>query len=289
MSAARGRTPSSSRPVRGTDSEAQHTGKPIRSIRFAIPTWVFLGPPRPVYARSTIRLADPNDGFAFSGGIVVTLPIPTDGDVRSAAIMSRMPAMFTNGAGYTVSQGYGVYREQIGYGHGVVDAGLAVMMAQQWHYLGQNMDPFTEQTFTTLPSQFRSQLGLGPSGRREDGRDRLQLHRAGRHRRAGWLHRLLERIFRGRRSGQSRRRPVRRRSASQHRGYPISTLPCHRASDQRRMGRGRKSISTGSAEDLDYLRIMLTSPDGHAERAEPFLRPIRSFGSPLSFQRLASP
>ena len=51
------------------------------------------------------------------------------------------PPLYTNGAGYTVSQGYGVYAEQIGYGHGVIDAELAVKMAQQWHTLGQNINP----------------------------------------------------------------------------------------------------------------------------------------------------
>ncbi len=57
--------------------------------------------------------------------------------------------MYTNGAGYTVSQGYGVYGEQIGYAHGVVDAAAAVAMAKQWDTLGQNIDPNTELTYTS--------------------------------------------------------------------------------------------------------------------------------------------
>ncbi|MEX0642679.1 MAG: S8 family serine peptidase [Pirellulales bacterium] len=60
------------------------------------------------------------------------------------------PALFTNGAGYTISQGYGIYAEQLGYAHGVIDAELAVKMAQQWHTLGQNINPNTEKTFTTF-------------------------------------------------------------------------------------------------------------------------------------------
>lgn len=53
----------------------------------------------------------------------------------------------TTGAGYTVSQGRGVYGEEIGYGHGVVDAQLAVQLAQQWTTKNQMLP--AEKTFTT--------------------------------------------------------------------------------------------------------------------------------------------
>ncbi|MEO1495619.1 MAG: S8 family serine peptidase [Planctomycetota bacterium] len=39
---------------------------------------------------------------------------------------------FENGAGYTVSQGWGDFLEEIGYAHGVLDAGLAVEIAEAW-------------------------------------------------------------------------------------------------------------------------------------------------------------
>jgi subtilisin family serine protease len=68
---------------------------------------------------------------------------------QNSSIYEPQPAMFTNGAGYTVSQGYGIYGEQVGYAHGVVDAAAAVSMAKQWHALGQNIDPNTELTYTT--------------------------------------------------------------------------------------------------------------------------------------------
>ncbi len=61
-----------------------------------------------------------------------------------------MPGLFANGAGYTVSQGYGAYGDQVGYAHGVVDAELAVQMAKQWHTLGQQLAPMTEKTVTTF-------------------------------------------------------------------------------------------------------------------------------------------
>lgn len=63
----------------------------------------------------------------------------------------QMPARFTNGAGYTVSGGYGRYGETIGYGHGVVDAEMAVKLAEQWHTKDQNLPP--ELTYTTFVNQ----------------------------------------------------------------------------------------------------------------------------------------
>ena len=37
-----------------------------------------------------------------------------------------MPGLFANGAGYTVSQGYGAYGDQVGYAHGVIDAEASI-------------------------------------------------------------------------------------------------------------------------------------------------------------------
>lgn len=44
----------------------------------------------------------------------------------------RTPLEFENGAGFTVSWGYGRYLEEVGYAHGVLDAGLAVELAIAW-------------------------------------------------------------------------------------------------------------------------------------------------------------
>ncbi|MCH7751526.1 MAG: S8 family serine peptidase, partial [Planctomycetes bacterium] len=62
------------------------------------------------------------------------------------------PQVLTNGAGYTVSQGRGTNFDQTGFAHGVVDAELAVLLAQQWHTKGQDLPD--ELTFTTS-------LGIG--------------------------------------------------------------------------------------------------------------------------------
>lgn len=66
----------------------------------------------------------------------------------------NQPLKMTNGAGYTVSQGYGAYSEQIGYAHGAVDAEMAVQLALQWHEKGQALRP--ERTFTTSVNGFYS-------------------------------------------------------------------------------------------------------------------------------------
>ncbi len=58
------------------------------------------------------------------------------------------PQRFANAAGYTVAQGFGPYGEQLGYGHGVIDAEMAVKLAEQWNVKGQTLAP--ELTFTTF-------------------------------------------------------------------------------------------------------------------------------------------
>lgn len=97
------------------------------------------------------------DFFTFAG------PSPDEGGFRRLEVYTPVadPALhhtqlWTNAAGYTVSMGYGVYGESIGYGHGSIDAQLAVQMAENWHNLGQNRQ--RELTFTTFV------LNLGGAG-----------------------------------------------------------------------------------------------------------------------------
>ena len=67
----------------------------------------------------------------------------------------RVPNLFTNGAGYTVSQGRtGLFGTEYGYGHGEVDANLAVQLAKQWTVKNQTLAPeLTWTTFIILPAQ----------------------------------------------------------------------------------------------------------------------------------------
>ena len=57
------------------------------------------------------------------------------------------PQIMTNGAGYTISQGRGTNFDQTGTAHGVVDAGLAVRLAEQWSSKAQTLP--NELTFTS--------------------------------------------------------------------------------------------------------------------------------------------
>lgn len=57
-------------------------------------------------------------------------------------------SLYTNGAGYTVSQGRTYQGSELGYGHGVVDAELAVKLAAEWSAKGQTLAG--EETFTTF-------------------------------------------------------------------------------------------------------------------------------------------
>lgn len=67
------------------------------------------------------------------------------------ALLPTFGAGMTNGAGYTISQGTGIYGEQIGYGHGTIDAQMAVALAKQWSTKGQSLP--AEFTFSTFVSQ----------------------------------------------------------------------------------------------------------------------------------------
>ena len=72
---------------------------------------------------------------------------PTLRNGFNGAHYAPTPQVLTNGAGYTISQGVSPYVENIGYAHGVVDADLAVKLAQQWTTKNQTLA--NERTFTT--------------------------------------------------------------------------------------------------------------------------------------------
>ncbi|MEQ8848553.1 S8 family serine peptidase [Botrimarina sp.] len=85
------------------------------------PDWLNIfrsGAPNPVIVFQEDTIPD-NAGF-----LPVISPI-TD-------FFQTVPLEFENGAGYTVSQGYGNSLEDVTYGHGYLDAELAVQLAQAW-------------------------------------------------------------------------------------------------------------------------------------------------------------
>ncbi len=70
-------------------------------------------------------------------------------------ILNQLPR-FDNGAGFTVSDARGRFSEGYGWGHGVVDAELAVQLAKQWTSAGQSLAP--ELTYTTFVRQFDANI-----------------------------------------------------------------------------------------------------------------------------------
>ncbi len=80
----------------------------------------------------------------FVGGVFL------NSQTNSGIQYQPTPQVLTNGAGYTVSQGRGVYGENIGYAQGVIDAELAVQLAQQWGTKNQTLPD--ELTFTSFIS-----------------------------------------------------------------------------------------------------------------------------------------
>jgi subtilisin family serine protease len=53
-----------------------------------------------------------------------------------------LPQLYTNGAGYTISHGWSVdFANEYGYGHGMIDADMAVKLASQWNLKDQTLAP----------------------------------------------------------------------------------------------------------------------------------------------------
>ncbi len=102
---------------------------------------------------------DPDDFGLYPNPIAQFTPVGDANDPIEAAV-------WNTGAGYTVSQGRGSYNEPIGYGHGAIDAELAVALAEVWHELDQDLAP--ELTFTTfifgLAGVAGAQQGNGATG-----------------------------------------------------------------------------------------------------------------------------
>ena len=168
------------------------------------------------------------------------------------------PALMTNGAGYTVSQGMGTEGNWLGYAHGVVDATLAVQLAEQWTDKNQDLAP--ELTFTT--SIFGIGDNLIPAAEVSNDDSGNQLVPGGLGGESGfigyWDEYFLDPIeedpFEDPGSFQNERSD----------GPLVFTVP-----DDQTMSIETVEVNltlTGGASTLDHLRIVLVSPDGtHSE------------------------
>jgi len=229
-------------------------------------------------------IADPSSEGLLFGGLQFA-PDTGDGGRQFLSHYEPQPGMFTNGAGFTVSQGYGIYGEQIGYAHGVIDAELAVQMALQWDTLGQDIDRLTEKTFTTSiisPGQGffwnipAAEKTTGPP----DGPSLIVpggiFGRSGYI--AWWNEYFVDMPFANYTGPHHSQRGD---------SYVDFAVPADQSIDVEWVE--VKLEMSGNPDDFDFLRIMLTSPEGtQSELSNYYLDPEVAAGT-FSLQDLASP
>ncbi|RIK80510.1 MAG: hypothetical protein DCC67_09305 [Planctomycetota bacterium] len=166
------------------------------------------------------------------------------------------PFAYANGAGYTVSQGYGVHNEQLGYGHGTVDAELAVKLAEQWHVKSQNLP--AELSFTTFAQAQGDPFDI-PAAERSNDDSGNQIVPGGIGGEPGfisfWEEYFTDDAFQDPDEDfPSRGLPFIEFSVPDSNAMTVETVEV------------KLSISGGTADALDHLRITLVSPQGtHSE------------------------
>ncbi len=204
------------------------------------------------------------------------------------------PGLFTNGAGFTVSQGYGVYSELLGWGHGVVDAGLAVKLAEQWHTLDQDAPP--ERTFSTFVVQPGPQTGYTfPSAEKMDDENGAMIVPGGIGGLGGFID-FWDEYFEeidfddttglpdpdsGPFSGDDP--PVNSRGLS----YWQFSVPDNQSMEVEWV---EVKVSLGGpANDLDYIRVNMTSPDGTVSELNHYYADPGIVAGVYSFQPVSIP
>jgi subtilisin family serine protease len=230
-------------------------------------------------------LADPNNEGIFGGQNFA--PDAFDGGRQAGSHYEPQPGLFMNGAGYTVSQGYGVYSEQTGYGHGVVDAELAVWMAERWHTLGQNVDRLTEKTFTSGIVSFGDGLNIPAAEKMADDNGAM-LVPGGIGGLGGFIGYWNE-YFADDDPVDLTDGPFSQDDPPVNtRGFSYLDFAVPPAEGMSIEWVEVKLDIEGPSEDLDFLRIMLTSPEGtQSEFMEFWADP--EIDTPLSLQAISAP
>jgi subtilisin family serine protease len=165
------------------------------------------------------------------------------------------PQRFANGAGYTVAQGYGPYGEQLGYGHGVIDAEMAVKLAEQWTVKGQTLAPeLTFTTFYTPPGNVPYNI---PAAERSNDDSGNQLVPGGIGGRSGfisyWEEYFTDDAFEDPdETWPSRGLSFLEFSVPDNNAMTVETVEV------------KISISGGTGAALDHMRMLLVSPEGTA-------------------------
>ena len=176
------------------------------------------------------------------------------------------PQVLTTAAGYTVSQGRGTYGEQLGYAHGVVDAEMAVLLAEQWHTKDQALPD--ELSFTTfVTSSGYEYEGTIPAAEKssED-----QLVPGGLGGEAGFIAYWNEFYADNPFSADD--------PPDNTRGGPISLTVPDSNTMRIETVEVKVVLSGGTADALDNLRVLLVSPNGtHSELNNFYVEPNEPF------------
>ena len=176
------------------------------------------------------------------------------------------PQKYTNGAGYTVAQGYGPYGEQLGYGHGVVDAEMAVQLAEQWTTKGQTLAPeLTFTTFYTPPGNIPYDI---PAAERSNDESGNQLVPGGIGGESGFIA-YWEEYF----TTDAFEDPD-EEFVSRGLPYLEFTVPDSNAMTVESV-EVKISISGGTGAALDHMRMLLVSPEGTASELNHYFYAIR--------------
>lgn len=207
-----------------------------------------------------------HDPDLYDPGNPMAMPpiLPTDPFLAQFAPLTYLnpdaPASYTNGAGYTVSEGFGVYGDRYGFGHGVVDAEMAVKLALEWHDKHQELPD--ELTFTsakypagTVPFNIpAAQIGNNDTGR--------ILVPGGIGGIGGFINYWNEYYANNPFSGNNPPTNTRGASFIEFAVPPSNTMKIENVEVKVSIG--------GPAEDKEHLRILLVSPEGTFSELNPF-------------------
>jgi subtilisin family serine protease len=191
------------------------------------------------------------------------------------------PIQLTTGAGYTISQGRGAYGEMIGYAHGVIDADMAVKLAEQWTTKNQTLP--SELTYTSFVSRLPAPGADGTNlpareiGNQASGQILVPGGLGGE---KGFIN-FWNEYFEANPSFNQQGDP------QNTRGTPIYFSVPDSNSMRVEWVEVKVSISGGTAAALSDLRILLVGPDGtHSELNDYYINPgtfALQNGSPSDF------
>jgi subtilisin family serine protease/subtilisin-like proprotein convertase family protein len=219
------------------------------------------------------------------------------------SFQARTPIL-TNGAGYTVSHGWAIdFATEYGFGHGMIDADMAVKLASQWNLKDQTLAP--EKTVIRLIQngyviQAR-QISVGTPANGDETFIPGYVIPPGATRGGGWIDYYQE--FFKVPEIEPGEEPDENGEGGTEDAIKADTLP-FRAPNPPGNSHGTSILVPGpenmsvewvelkldipSSNDLDYLRVTLVSPDGTQSELTHFMYPGDYIGNLRQYDRLTA-